>query len=92
MPATPRRSRADRGTTDRSLVIAGAIGATLAAVCCATLLLAVVLGSIGLPAWLAKSRLTVVTAVLFLGALFGLGFCRRHTTCRDPSAKQGDAG
>src|SRR6516165_4539090 len=35
--------------TDRSLITTGAIGAVLAAICCATPLLAVVLGSIGLP-------------------------------------------
>ena len=41
--------------TDRSLITTGAIGAVLAAICCATPLLAVVLGSIGLTAWLAKA-------------------------------------
>jgi mercuric ion transport protein len=39
--------------TDRSLITTGAIGAALAAICCATPLLAVVLGGIGLSAWLA---------------------------------------
>jgi mercuric ion transport protein len=77
--------------TDRSLITTGAIGAILAAICCATPLLAVVLGGIGLTAWLAKADY-VVTPVLFLGvALVGLGFCRRHVaaTCRDMSAKEG---
>jgi len=41
--------------TDRSLITTDAIGAVLAAICCATPLLAVVLGSIGLTAWLAKA-------------------------------------
>ena len=75
--------------TDRSLITTGAIGAILAAVCCATPLLAVVLGSLGLTAWLAKADY-VAMLVLFLGvALLGLGFCRPRTaaTCRDASAK-----
>ena len=79
--------------TDRSLITTGAIGAVLAAICCATPLLAVVVGSIGLTAWLAKADYVVVP-VLFLGAaLLGLGLYRRHTaaTGRDESAKEGDA-
>jgi mercuric ion transport protein len=79
--------------TDRSLITTGAIGAIVAAMCCATSLLAVVLGSIGLTAWLAKADYVVIP-VLFLGAaLLGLGLYRRHTaaTGRDESAKEGDA-
>jgi mercuric ion transport protein len=77
---------------DRSLITTGAIGAALAAICCATPLLAVVLGGIGLSAWLARADY-IVMPVLFLGiALLGLGFYRRHgaTTCRDTSAKKAD--
>jgi len=80
--------------TDRSLITTGAIGAVLAAICCATPLLAVVLGGIGLTAWLAKADY-VVTPVLFLGVvLVGFGLYRRHTAaiCHNASTKQGDAG
>jgi len=80
--------------TDRSLITTGAIGAVLAAICCATPLLAVVLGSIGLTASLAKADYVVVP-VLFLGAaLVGVGLYRRHiaAACRDPSPRPGDAG
>ena len=79
--------------TDRSLITTGAIGAIMAAICCATPLLAVVLGSISLTAWLAKADYVVIP-VLFLGiALVGFGLYRRHTaaTYRDASAKQGGA-
>ena len=77
--------------TDRSLITTGAIGAALSAICCATPLLAVVLGGIGLSAWLAKADY-VVMPVLILGiALTGLGVYRRHvaTTCRDTGIKDG---
>jgi mercuric ion transport protein len=77
--------------TDRSLITTGAIGAIVAVICCATPLLAVVLGSIGLTAWLAKADYIVIP-VLFLGAaLLGLGLYRRHTaaTCRGANGKEG---
>ena len=71
---------------DRSLIATGAIGAALAAICCATPVLALVLGGVGLTAWLAHADY-VVMPVLFLGvALVGLGLYRRHVaaTCGDP--------
>jgi mercuric ion transport protein len=76
--------------TDRSLITTGAIGTVLAAICCATPLLAIVLGSIGLTAWLAKADY-IVMGVLLLGvALVGIGLHRRHlaTTCGETSAKE----
>jgi mercuric ion transport protein len=61
---------------DRSLITTGAIGAVIAAICCATPLLTVVLGGIGLTAWLAHVDY-IVMAVLILGlALVGLGVYR----------------
>ena len=76
--------------TDRSLITTGAIGAILAAICCATPLLAIVLGGIGLMAWLAKADYVVMPA-LFLGvALMGLRLYRRNVAaaCRDTSAQK----
>jgi mercuric ion transport protein len=78
--------------TDRSLITTGAIGAVLAAICCATPLHAVVLGGIGLTAWLAKADY-VVMPVLFLGVvLVGFGLYRRHTaaTRHNASTKHGN--
>ena len=77
---------------DRSLITTGAIGTALAAICCATPILAVVLGGIGLSAWLAKADYVVIPVLLLGIALVGLGLYRRHvaTTCRDTSAKEGD--
>jgi mercuric ion transport protein len=77
---------------DRSLITTGAIGAALAAICCATPILAVVLGGIGLSAWLAKADYIVMPVLLLGIALVGLGLYRRHvaTACRDTSAREGD--
>jgi mercuric ion transport protein len=76
--------------TDRSLITTGAIGAALAAICCATPLLAVVLGSIGPTAWLAKADYVVFPVLLLGMALVGLGLYCRHvsTTCCDTSTKE----
>ena len=78
--------------TDRSLIATGAIGAILAAICCATPLLAVVLGGIGLTAWLAKADYVVMPVLFLEVVLVGFGLYRRHTaaTCHNASTKQGN--
>ena len=78
--------------SDRSLITAGATGAALAAVCCATPLLTVLLGGIGLSAWLAKADYIVMPVLLLGVALVGFGLYRRYlaTTCRDAGAREGD--
>jgi mercuric ion transport protein len=76
--------------TDRSLITTGAIGAIMAAICCAPPLLAVVLGGIGLTAWLAKADYVVMPVLFLCVAVVGFGFYRRRVTaiCRDTSAKE----
>ena len=73
---------------DRSLITTGAIGTALAAICCATPLLAVVLGGIGLSAWLAKADYVVIPVLILGVGLLALGLYRRQVaaTCRDTSA------
>jgi mercuric ion transport protein len=65
---------------DRTLVSMGAIGALLAAVCCATPLLAVLFGAVGLTAWIAKADYVLIPAmILCLGlVVLGLGRARRR--------------
>lgn len=63
---------------DRSLITTGVIGTVLAAICCATPLLAVVLGSIGLTAWLANADYIAIPALLLGVALVSLGRYRRQ--------------
>ena len=54
------------------------MGAALAAICCATPILAVVVGGTGLSAWLAKAHYIVMAALLLGIALVGLGVYRQH--------------
>jgi mercuric ion transport protein len=64
--------------SDRRLIATGAIGAVLAALCCATPLLAVLFGALGLTAWLAKADYIVIPALLICLALLGPGLYRRR--------------
>jgi len=63
---------------DRSLIATGAIGAFVAAICCATPLLAVMLGAIGLTAWVAKADYVLIPVLFLSLALLGLGLYRRR--------------
>jgi mercuric ion transport protein len=63
---------------DRLLITAGSIGAVLAVLCCVTPLLAVVLGAVGLTAWLARADDVVLPVLLLCVALLALGLYRRR--------------
>lgn len=49
---------------DRTLITTGTIGAVIAAICCATPLLAIVFGTLGLTAWLASADFVLIPALL----------------------------
>jgi mercuric ion transport protein len=72
---------------DRALIAVGAVGAVVAAICCATPLLAVALGTFGLTAWLAKADYAVIPVLLAgLGLVaYGLSHRRATTDCGAPS-------
>ena len=63
---------------DSTLITTGAIGAVLAAICCATPLLVVVLGVIGLTGWLAKADYVVIPALILCLGLIVFGLYRRR--------------
>ena len=63
---------------DRTLITAGVFGGLIAAICCATPMLAVVFGAVGLTAWLAKADYVLIPALIICLALIGLGLYRRH--------------
>ncbi len=61
---------------DRTLVTTGIVGAVVTAVCCATPLLAIVLGAVGLTAWLAKADYVLIPALILFVALIAFGLYR----------------
>ena len=63
---------------DRALITTGVVGAVIAAVCCATPLLAVLFGAIGLTAWLTKADYVVIPALILSLELIGLDVYRKH--------------
>jgi mercuric ion transport protein len=61
---------------DRALITTGIVGAVLAAVCCATPLLAVLFGAVGLTAGLAKADYVVIPALILCLGLIAFGLYR----------------
>ena len=77
---------------DRSLIATGGIAAVVAAICCATPILALALGAIGLTAWVAKADYVVIPVLLLGIAQVGLGTYRRNggASCTPTVPKSGD--
>jgi len=67
---------------DKRLIWTGGIGAALAAILCATPVLAVVLPMLGLAAWLAAADYVLIPLLLVCLALVGLGLYRYWGTLR----------
>ncbi|HYY36550.1 MAG TPA: mercury resistance system transport protein MerF [Xanthobacteraceae bacterium] len=63
---------------NRTFITTGAVGAVVAAVCCATPLLAIVFGAVGLTAWLAKADYVLIPALILCLGLIGFGLYRRR--------------
>lgn len=78
---------------DRTLITTGTVGAVIAAICCATPLLAIVFGTLGLTAWLARADFGLIPALLISLGLVGLRFYRRRAAaqacCHPASPQQG---
>jgi len=62
---------------NRALIATGTVGAIIAALCCATPLLAVLFGALGLTAWLANADYIVIPALLICLGLIVFGLKRR---------------
>lgn len=79
--------------SDRTLIATSIVGGTLAAICCATPLLAVVLSAAGLTAWLSKAVYVLIPTLLICLGLVGIGLYRRRAAvdacCHQDSSKQG---
>ena len=70
---------------DATILKAGIIGAVIAAICCATPVLVLALGALGLSAWVGGLDYALLpTLVLFLGmTAYGLWRHRRAAACDD---------
>lgn len=77
---------------DHALITVVAVGAVIAAICCATALVAVALGAFELTAWLAKADYAVIPALLAGLGLVASGLSRRRTTtdCCAPTPNKQD--
>jgi mercuric ion transport protein len=67
---------------DRALITTGVAGSIVAAICCATPLLAVAFGALGLTAWLAKADYVLIPALIICLGLIGVGLYRRRVRQR----------
>jgi len=66
------------GATSKRLLATGVAGTVVAALCCGTPVLAVVLGALGFSAWLAYSDYVVLPAMIVFIAITGYAVRRRH--------------
>jgi mercuric ion transport protein len=64
---------------DRTLITTGIVGGALAAICCATPLLAILFGAVGLTAWTTKADYLLIPVFLLGVMLIGVGIYRRRT-------------
>ncbi len=64
------------------LVRVGVVGAGIAAICCFTPLLVVLLAGLGLAAWIGWLDLVLLPALAFFLALLGYGLWMRHQSTR----------
>ena len=77
---------------DRALIRTGAAGAILAAICCATPILAVLLPLVGLGAWLARGDLVLFPLLAASLGLIAWGFYRRRTNAACCEAETHEEG
>ncbi|MBI4273475.1 MAG: mercury resistance system transport protein MerF [Rhizobiales bacterium] len=73
---------------DRALIGTGGVGATIAAICCVTPILAITFGALGLTAWLSIADYVVIPALIICLGLVGFGLYRRRAAmqaCCDPT-------
>jgi mercuric ion transport protein len=80
---------------DMTILKTGIIGSIIAAICCATPILVIVLGAVGLSAWLGWIDYVLLPAlVLFLGiTAYGLWHRQRTPACcaTEPQSNKGRA-
>jgi mercuric ion transport protein len=76
---------------DRTLIATGTVGGIVAAICCATPLLAIGFGALGFTAWLSKADYVLIPTLLICLGLVGFGLYRRRAAaraCCDPASNK----
>jgi mercuric ion transport protein len=68
--------------TNRALIATGTIGSAFAAVCCATPILAIALGTLGLGAWLGKADYVLIPVLIASLGLIVLGLWRQRAAAQ----------
>jgi mercuric ion transport protein len=63
---------------DRHLITTGILSAVVAALCCATSVMATAAGAVGLTAWLAKVGNVLIPALILCVGLIGFGLYRKQ--------------
>lgn len=79
---------------DATLIKAGVVGTVVAAICCATPVLVIGLGALGLSAWLGWADYAAMAALVAFALLAGYGFYRRRSSsagacCMTPGESPG---
>jgi mercuric ion transport protein len=69
---------------DHALIATGAVGVVVAAICCATPVLALMLAALGLAVWATKADFVVIPLLLISLGLVGFGIFRRRAKLRRP--------
>jgi mercuric ion transport protein len=72
------RAKGSQGMSDRKLLNVGLGGSALAAVCCFTPALALLLGAVGLSAWLAWLDFVLLPGLILFLAITGYALVRRR--------------
>lgn len=75
---------------DRTLIRTGLISGAVAAICCATPILVIALGALGLSAWAAGADYVLIPILFISVALVGIGIYRRRPSsanCKPASEK-----
>lgn len=80
MPDIRRARQKADDVNSRTLFRTGSIGAVVAALCCATPILGVVLGAIGLSALAGKADYVLIPVLVVSLGLVGIGLYRRNTS------------
>jgi mercuric ion transport protein len=74
--------------SNRALLTTGVVGSVIAAICCATPLLVVLLGSVGLSAWLGGIDYVVLPILVICIGITVFALYRRRTNVDTAEAKK----